>query len=83
MGRLPSPRFLLLKGKAIPTWLMSLRLPWPRHPLLPLPKVIIMPRSGGSEERKGREIGLLLQKDQSNLGLEEQGKVEARAGRVE
>lgn len=66
------PGSLLPKAHATPTWLMSLRLPWPRHPLLPLPKVMMIPRSweGGIEERKGREIRLFFQRDQSNLELE-------------
>lgn len=57
-----------------PAWLMSLRLPWPRHPLLPLPKVMMIPRSGkrGREERDRGEIRLFFQRDQSNLGLEKQ-----------
>lgn len=74
------PHFLLPKVHAAPTWLMSLRLPWPRHPLLPLPKVMMIPRSweGAVEQREGREIRLFFQRDQSNLGLEKQEKVSWR-----
>lgn len=58
VGSLPSPHFLLPRVQAEPTWLMSLRPPWPRHPLLPLPKVMMMPRSGegGSEEREKETV---------------------------
>lgn len=43
---------LLSRVHIMPTWLMSVRLPWPKHPLLPLPKVMMMPRSGRRAVRK-------------------------------
>lgn len=81
MGSLPSPHFLLLRVHPKRTWLMSLRLPWPRHPLLPLPKVMMMPRSGeeGNEEMERREVKRLFQTSALH-GLEEQEKVSWRLG---
>ena len=59
---------------------MSLRLPWPRHPLLPLPKVMMIPRSGewGVVRNEKGERGWAGFPDKPVRGLEEQEK----AGRM-
>lgn len=49
------PRSILCPGGAAcpapspPTWLTSVKFPCPKQPLLPLPKVMMIPLSGGAE----------------------------------